>query len=184
MSDRLGIRRAGVGEDHPVIEVLAEAGAFAAARGFAQWPARFSPSFVRGGIERGEVYLAFLDDVAVATCWLLWSDPQFWGVDDGLAGYLHRLAVTDRFRGQRLGQQVLDWAGAQVRQSGRRLLRLDCLAANRPLRSWYERYGFVHQRDQVLAAAAVGSGTVSMTVSLYQLALGPSFESRTPATPQ
>ncbi|MGH9063643.1 MAG: GNAT family N-acetyltransferase, partial [Acidimicrobiales bacterium] len=93
-----------------VIDLLSQGSAYARSRGFEQWPARCPAGFVSAGIEREEVYLARIGGIAVATCWLAWSDESFLGPDDGMAGYLHRLAVAEARRGEGLGRRILDWA--------------------------------------------------------------------------
>ncbi|MGH7704448.1 MAG: GNAT family N-acetyltransferase [Candidatus Dormibacteria bacterium] len=167
------VRLAGSGDVERVEDLLAEAAAHARERGFEQWPERFSTEFVAIGVARREVRVAELDGRVMACCWLLWQDLEFWGQDDGRAGYLHRLAAADRSRGTGVGRELLLWAQREVATAGREYLRLDCLAANRRLRRWYESLGFVHVRDRVMEPAADGSRPRALTVSLYQVAVRP-----------
>jgi GNAT superfamily N-acetyltransferase len=169
MPDELHVRSATAHDHGVVLDLLAEGASFARARGINQWPERFPPEFILGGIERGEVVVASIDGVAVGTLSLAWSDPVFWGGDDGQAGYVHRLAVSAERRGTGLGRRLLDWAQAQVSQTPRSLLRLDCLAQNIELRRWYETLAFVHQRDRDVP----GPLGAPVAISLYQRPMSP-----------
>jgi GNAT superfamily N-acetyltransferase len=58
------------------------------------------------------------------------------------AGYLHRLAV--RQHGAGLGARLLGWAERHAVGKGKSMLRLDCVAWNESLRTYYERAGYQH----------------------------------------
>lgn len=130
-----------------VLELLAEAAAWTAAIGFANWPARFPRKLVTRGITAGELYVGEEDDAIVATVALIWSDPMFWGVRADDAGYVHRLVVCRDRAGAGLGAEIIEWAARQVTVAGREWLRLDASADNLPLCSYYERLGFEYRGD-------------------------------------
>jgi GNAT superfamily N-acetyltransferase len=125
-----------------VLALLAEAAAWRAAIGFANWPARFPTKIATRGIEKGELYVGEQGDVIVATVALMWSDPMIWGDRADDAGYVHRLVVRRDRAGAGLGAEIIDWAARQVTAAGRDWLRLDASADNLPLCSYYERLGF------------------------------------------
>ena len=58
------------------------------------------------------------------------------------AGYVYTLAVHPSQRGKRIGQRMLDWAAQYVYDHGKRWVRLDCVASNQKLRSYYAVQGF------------------------------------------
>jgi len=132
-----------------VLDLLAEAAAWTAARGHANWPPRFSRRSIERYAAAGDLYVAEIDGVTVATVRLQWDDPRFWGDDttDGRAGYVHRLVVRRSHGGVGLGARMLTWADEQVLARGRALLRLDVVSHNAPLRAYYEAAGFAHVRD-------------------------------------
>ncbi len=130
-----------------VAAMLTDAARRLARHGIDQWPIPFPTEAVAASVQRGETYLACRGDMAVATLALSWEDQTFWGCHPPDAGYVHRLAVARVEAGRRLGAGLLDWAGREVAKSGRRVVRLDCGAANAALRSYYERAGFLHRRD-------------------------------------
>lgn len=80
---------------------------------------------------------------------LQWRDPIFWGERLPDTAYVHKLAVRPVYAGQKLGLEMLKWAGATARKTGKRFLRLNCLAADRKLRDYYERAGFLYKNDVV-----------------------------------
>ena len=96
-------------------------------------------------IERGETWLAEVDGETVGTLVVQWDDPIFWAGHPADAGYLHRLAVSGPGRGQ--GAPLLRWAERHAAVNGKAYLRLDCVAANQPLREYYERAGYEHVGD-------------------------------------
>ena len=54
-------------------------------------------------LPEGLVHLGWIDDRAVGTFVLRWSDKQVWGPDDSDGGYVHRLATHPDAAGQGLG---------------------------------------------------------------------------------
>jgi GNAT superfamily N-acetyltransferase len=132
-----------------VLDLLAEAAVWTAARGYPNWPARFSRRLVQANARAGELFVAERVGEQVAAVTLQWYDPYFWGDegDDERAGYLHRLVVRRDHAGGGLGAQLLGWAEEQVQARGRSQLRLDVVTDNAPLRGYYEAVGFAHVRD-------------------------------------
>lgn len=155
-----------------VLSVLDEAAAWLAARGIAQWPARFELSWVAGAMSRGETWLVEAGGAVAATVTLDWSDPLWADADPG-AGYLHRMAV--RRNGAGLGPVILGWAADVARRRGCDALRLDCVTSNGRLRAYYEAAGFAHRGDVTVGGAPgqrLGEGPVTQ-VSRYEMPLHP-----------
>jgi ribosomal protein S18 acetylase RimI-like enzyme len=165
--DHLVLRRARHEDLEVVLDLLSDGASYARRQGIEQWPRRFPEELIRAGIERGEVIVGTIDDVAVATLSLMWTDHASWGEVADDAGYVHRLAVSARHRGGSLGPRLLDWAQAETTRTGRDLLRLDCLAGNARLRRWYEALGFRHQGDREVCTAP-GAASPTVEISLYQ----------------
>lgn len=112
-------------------------------------PGEFSREIFLGQISRGEVHIALTDGKPAGTITLQWSDPVFWGEQQPDSGYVHKLAVRPAYAGQKLGLEMLKWAEAAARKAGGRFLRLNCLAADRKIRDYYERAGFIYKGDVV-----------------------------------
>lgn len=131
-----------------VLAILAEAAAWLQVNGIEQWAYPPPPGLrkrIAGEIAKGEVYLAYnpSDGQVVGTLRFEWSGGALWcDQPDRAAGYVHTLAIRPSLHGQRLGESILAWAKAHVRNQGLPYLRLDCIATNHGLRRYYERLGF------------------------------------------
>lgn len=97
---------------------------------------------IKGIIDKGTTYLAWIDGAAIATISLEWDDTYVWGKQPPNAGYIHRVAVRNNQHGQKIGERLLDWASVEARAKGRRLLRLDCPTSNKKLCDYYQKLGF------------------------------------------
>jgi GNAT superfamily N-acetyltransferase len=171
-SEHVHVRAASVDDVENVLDLLAQAAAWTAVRGYPNWPPRFSPRFIASSARNGELFVAEFDGAVNATLTLQWHDPRFWGdlpaVADGDAGYVHRLAVRRSRAGHGLGYRLLDWADLQVRANGGSWLRLDVVTENGPLRRYYEAAGFVHRDDVEGMHVSPDGTTTPWRTSLYE----------------
>lgn len=70
------------------------------------------------------------------------ADDLVWPRSDDRAGYIHGLMVAREAAGRGLGSQTLGWAEKEIVDRGLHLARLDCVATNVVLRSFYRARGF------------------------------------------
>jgi GNAT superfamily N-acetyltransferase len=131
----------------PVLaEILTAAYRYKLKHGDTSWGSSRSDIFTNKEVAQqltmGITYLAYLEDRAVGTYLLQWDDREIWGEQPPNAGYLHRLAITKGQHGYNIGQQLITHAAGEVRAKQRRFLRLDCIAANGGLCTYYEKHGF------------------------------------------
>jgi ribosomal protein S18 acetylase RimI-like enzyme len=147
----LTIARAGTPEFDAVIAILREAADWLFTSGNPQWDAGWKhwhddigERELRENIEHHEVYLARRDGAPVATLRIHWDDAETWGErgDDGVAGYVHAIAIKRRIAGMRVGDRLLEWAVDTIRARGRSFARLDAMASNTALCRYYEQRGF------------------------------------------
>jgi GNAT superfamily N-acetyltransferase len=110
-------------------------------------PGGFSREIFLDQISRGEVHIGLVDEKPAGTITLQWADLMFWGEQQPDSGYVHKLAVRPAYAGQKLGLEMLKWAEATAREMSKRFLRLNCLAADRKIRDYYERAGFLYKGD-------------------------------------
>ncbi|HZC06136.1 MAG TPA: GNAT family N-acetyltransferase [Ktedonobacterales bacterium] len=146
---RYHLTRAAEADAATLVALYDEAAAWLTAGGLRQWaPGQFTPVMVVEELRVGHaVYLLRRDDEPVGKLTLQWDDPEMWGERSPDAGYVHGLCVRRAVAGLGVGAALLDWAGQRVRTSGRRWLRLDCMAANPALRAYYERLGFTYRGE-------------------------------------
>ncbi len=149
MSNRLKIVRANERDLDGVVAVLDEAAKWLVTKGIAgPWrPGSFSRQTLADQIVHGEVYVAKLGEETVGTVTLQWSDEMFWPSAQSDAGYVHKLALRPTYLRRGFGLQMIEWAERVSKTAGKNFLRLDCLAENGKIRSYYENLGFIHQGD-------------------------------------
>ncbi len=144
-----------------VVDLVRSAALALAARGIDQWAyytTDAGAAVVRRRIDDHDVYLFRDAGLPVATLCLQWADADYWGDrgTDGLAGYVHQLAVSPTAAGRGVGAAAIKWAAEAIVARGRRFFRLDCLAENRRLCDYYRSRGFAP------------AGTVTMSHGLAQ----------------
>lgn len=143
----LTVARAGTADYKAVMTILREATDWLSARGNPQWRHWHMPvgeRILHERLEHHEVYLFRRDNSPIGTLTIQWSDPEVWGERgiDGLAGYVHGMAIARSTGGMRVGERMLEWALGAIAARGRRFARLDAIASNLPLCRYYEQRGF------------------------------------------
>jgi GNAT superfamily N-acetyltransferase len=160
---RVRVAAASPGELAIVAGILDEASAWLEVRGYPQWPRPFPVELLESDPARRTVYLAWDGYTPAGTFALHRADRAFWGdlpaEPPGYAMYLHKLAVRRGNRG--LGRSLVELAAAIARSSGAECLRLDCMADNSAIRSYYEALGFEHRGD-------LDVPTLTWRASLYE----------------
>lgn len=137
--------------DLPVVmEILAEAAEWLTEQGIDQWPSPPNEHWQRRmmeAIKREEVYTFGIVKNRFGIARFTWSDP-YWP-DDGLAGYVHSMAIRPKMHGQDVGRTILSWAIIKAMRQKKQFLRLDCLAKNGRLRRYYEDQGFLYRGEYI-----------------------------------
>lgn len=101
---------------------------------------------IRENILAGETYILLDEEKAAATFTLSllqndW-DRELWEDAPERTLYLHRLAVCPDYKGKRIGEAALSWIRSQLTADGQAaMLRLDCVAGNDRLNSFYQEVG-------------------------------------------
>lgn len=164
MYERLEVREARPADLDAVLSILEDAARWMVSQRVSGWtPGSFSRRRIAEIIDRDEMYLASLAGQAVGTFALQWTDDETWGMGKDNAGYVHGLAIHRDFAGMAVGRELLGWSEEKVSRSGRKYLRLDCVADNEALNAYYQRAGFDYR----------GQTTVrGLAVSLYEKRVG------------
>ncbi|MCT1403715.1 GNAT family N-acetyltransferase [Paenibacillus sp. p3-SID867] len=115
--------------------------------GFWQWRVEsFEREIVDAFVRDNEVFVAVLRNELVGCLSVHWVYEEIWGEqfhED--AGYVHRLCVSHKRKGEGIGRELIRYAESYVRANGKSRLRLDCMADNPRLNSYYVNLGFVLQ---------------------------------------
>lgn len=143
--DNLDLRLADDGDLAAVVRLRDDAARWMLARGVTgQWqPGELSEDHFRLTVKRGgEVWLAEAGERLVGAWELWWEDKAAWGPQPPVAGYVHRLMVDREAAPPGTGLLLLHAAERRVAAAGREFVRLDCLADNARLNSYYLDQGY------------------------------------------
>ncbi|RKP58040.1 GNAT family N-acetyltransferase [Cohnella endophytica] len=151
MSVFTSVERAEPDNTHEIMRLLVNTAEWLLSKGSTQWNA-----LLRGedshntpeAVNRGEVYI-FRDDGKAAGMVILLPEPNAWDrdlwgerTDERPAIYVHRLAINRNYSGRGAGRQMMQWIETAVPALGRDVIRLDCLANNSVLNSFYSGLGY------------------------------------------
>ncbi|MFJ9901807.1 GNAT family N-acetyltransferase [Streptomyces sp. NPDC101152] len=128
------------------------------ARGIDQWkPGEKDETHFRTRMQQGEVWLAYADSHQTGAYELWWDDPAAWGPRPADAGYIHRLMTVPHTSPPGTGRHLLTHAESRITAQGRPYARLDCLASNPRLRTYYESAGYRVVGEQQAKDGGTGS---------------------------
>ncbi|WP_410495367.1 GNAT family N-acetyltransferase [Cellulosilyticum sp. ST5] len=104
-----------------------------------------------------EMKLCYENEKLIGVYILQWYDPLFWPELKGLkSGYLHKLSVSDEYRGKNYGNELIKSAELLCKNNSVEWLRLNCGTLRPRLRNFYEKAGFkmvdrvfIDNRDQI-----------------------------------
>ncbi|XEC94088.1 GNAT family N-acetyltransferase [Paenibacillus tarimensis] len=147
-SESLSIRRATDEDVDDIRSLFIDAAQWIhSTRGFWQWRVEsFEREIVDAFVRDNEVFVAVLRNELVGCFSVHWGYEEIWGEqfhED--AGYVHRLCVSRKRKGEGIGRELIRYAESYVRAKGKSRLRLDCMADNPRLNSYYVSQGFVLQ---------------------------------------
>lgn len=85
-----------------------------------------------------------LIDGKIACIWATTlNDELIWGTDHKEPSvYIHRIAISPDFRGQKLVKKLIDWANDFGKKQNLQYIRMDTVGLNEGLISHYEKLGF------------------------------------------
>lgn len=149
---KLSVHQATAADTNDLLVILNEALRFKLAQDDATWETTpWTLQEATHSINGGATYIAVVNGQPAGSVVLIWEDERAWGEIglDNKAGYIHRLAVRDSFRGQQVGIKIMDWCLDQIREHGRPYARLDCPAGNKKLCQYYEKQGFQRKGTSV-----------------------------------
>jgi len=157
MTETLRIRRAAADDMEAIIGLIDDARAWLPGKGTDQWakpwptPAARDARVLRD-LKAGRTWLVHEDGddtpVATVTC----NDKgnrRLWTPEEQLVSaiYIARLIVRRSRAGERIGEALVDWAGAcGLRCWSAQWIRIDVWTTNDALHNYYEKRGFQHYK--------------------------------------
>ncbi|TRV72638.1 GNAT family N-acetyltransferase [Streptomyces sp. 130] len=145
------VRRAVPRDLELVLTVLADARAGQERQGLPPSWRALPRAAAAASIARGETYVVQRAGDTLGTFALEDTDAAVWPDSEAVgAVHLHRLAIDPHQQGLGIGSFAVDWAARTAAAQGRSLLRLDAVAANTRLCTWYERLGFTAKGEVLL----------------------------------
>ncbi|MGN4422315.1 GNAT family N-acetyltransferase [Bacillus cereus group sp. MYBK30-1] len=98
------------------------------------------------GIREKYTYVVLKEDEIVGTVTVSpkqneWDERIFGKEEVSNSLYIHRFAVKRKYKGNGIGEWILQWVEENV-QSDKEYLKLDCVGHNRTLNDFYKRYDF------------------------------------------
>jgi len=129
--------------DLPVIyQLFEEAILFQKKNNYVGWNS-YDKEFIRNDVENGLLYKMVGNGHIICIFCICYSDTLIWREKEkGDAIYLHRLVLNQQFKGQKVFQQVLNWAIQFAKGRNLTYIRMDTWAANEKLIAYYKSYGF------------------------------------------
>ncbi|MCP4090922.1 MAG: GNAT family N-acetyltransferase, partial [Gammaproteobacteria bacterium] len=130
--------------------ILYETAVWLSKKGSTQWAGLLKGEDVHNvqqAIEKKEVFLAYSHNEVIGT-FALWDKQTKWDIDLwGLENhedfyYLHRIAVDRTKKEGKKGYNLIEGAKEIARHNQKKGIRLDCIATNNQLNSFYNAHGF------------------------------------------
>lgn len=127
-----------------VTSLLVNAAEWMESKGIEQWKKEmFTPELIHSYFLEREVFILYMAEQPAAMFTLQAGDLEYWQqLNDEGYFYLHRLTVHQDFRSVGLGAIAIQWASDYAHSSGKKGLRLDCMAHLPTLNRFYQSQDF------------------------------------------
>lgn len=144
------IERAATTDSRQALRLLIETAEWLRGKGSSQWSDVLEGADKHGlaeAVQRGDVYYYYNHEELVGM-FAAWKTPSDWDrllwgtlTEAGNACYLHRIIIRPAYKGKGYGNQLLTDIKTYFKNEVKEL-RLDCLASNPKLVSFYSKNGF------------------------------------------
>ena len=100
-------------------------------------------NWVKDGFKKNEFYFVENDSKQLVGMFrLMEEDLLYWGKQAKRAKYIHSLVVSNEFKGNRIGNKIIEKVESLMLRDNISILRLDCNANNERLCKYYTDLGF------------------------------------------
>ncbi|NER17530.1 GNAT family N-acetyltransferase [Spongiivirga citrea] len=105
------------------------------------WP-EFSRKLIIDEINDQKQWKLLIDE-QIACIWATTpNDELIWGINNEPSIYIHRIVTNPDFRGQKLVNQIVNWADKYCIDNNLEYIRMDTVGLNKGLIGHYEKLGF------------------------------------------
>lgn len=142
------IRKGGLPDIAPVIQLTKACAKHMISQGIYQWNAHYPNALAfENDVDREELYVLELDDTIVGSIVIsTFKDPEYdpikWISTTEHNLYIHRLAVHPKFQSQGHAQRLMDYAEHNAQKQGFESIRLDTFSQNSRNQRFYEKRGY------------------------------------------
>ncbi|GAA0392039.1 GNAT family N-acetyltransferase [Paenibacillus motobuensis] len=154
IGEGLTIVQAKPADTEAVAALLVQTAEWLRSRGSSQWNGLLAGEDshnTTGAILNGDVFVC-KSGTDIAGMVILLQQPSEWdrrlweskAYDGDGALYLHRLAISRKYASTGLGSSILKWCKDGIRFEGKDKIRLDCIADNAALNTFYSKNGYVY----------------------------------------
>ena len=114
------------------------------------WP-EFSRNMIVKEIEEQRQWKLIINDTVACVWATSLSDESIWGAkNNDPSVYIHRIATSPDFRGQKLVKQIVSWANEYCIKNNLNFVRMDTVGVNKGLIGHYQKFGFEHTETKEL----------------------------------
>lgn len=125
-----------------IYQLFEEAILFQKQNGYIGWNS-YDKDFVKSDIQNALLFKIVRGQDVLGIFSICHSDELIWREkEQGNAVYLHRIVLNQKFKGEKIFQQVLDWAIRFAVERKLTYIRMDTWADNDKIISYYKSYGF------------------------------------------
>lgn len=158
---QLTYRKVMMSEASEVFLMLKEAAEWLRERDIDYWQDWHNPlvqyrEWILEGISKGEFRFAIADHNTIIGMFRLQEEDElFWGKRTDSSGYLHSFTTKRKYKGQGIGERILNDIEEMLHKKGVTFIRLDCGAKLEGLCNYYEEYGFTPIKEICLSGESL-----------------------------
>ena len=134
-----------------IFELYRIASKYMASKNQVAWP-EFSRDLIVKEIEEQRQWKLIIGNTVAFVWAIALSDKSIWGSkNEDPSVYVHRIATSPDFRGQKLVKYIVRWADEYCLKNNLNFVRMDTVGVNKGLIGHYQKFGFEHVETKKLA---------------------------------
>lgn len=144
------IQNSGIADLSKIFELYRFATKYMKSKNQVAWP-EFSRNLIVKEIEEQRQWKLIINNNVACVWAIALSDKSICGVkNEDPSVYIHRIATSPYFRGQKLVKHVVRWADEYCIKNNLSFIRMDTVGVNKGLIEHYQKFGFEHTETKKL----------------------------------